>query len=362
MFLYTHRYTHRAAEQLQSVRPLVIAVTGRIGKSTTAAFIAHLLSPMLPVLSVTGTRETIEHSIAAELLPTHRILIVEFQQQPLNEIRALCDLTKPIIGIVTNAHGEGILELTEHVVSSLPSSGLAILNHDDAQCQQLAQRTGAAVRFFSTKDHAHAYAQSIVTRPQEVHFSLQVRGAHAQMSVQMHGQHLLSPFLAACVVAEACGLTPLHIKERMDETPILPQGLQMRHGKNHAVILFGSPSRYPETTTARLEYLRLFESKRRMLILTRRVSESAYSRHQLLLLGKLATESADCVLMTGQSRKFRKTFFAGARSGENQHAQQMLHARPGTLVRSHLSSITPYDIVLVDGVPHSRIMRELLHT
>ncbi|BCX05988.1 MAG: alanine racemase [Candidatus Roseilinea sp.] len=134
----------------------VIAITGSVGKSSTRAAIAAVLGRRFRVFQNPANfngRLGVPIALGA-LEAEHEIIVLEMGADRLGEIRELCEIASPRLGIVTNvseAHLAyfGALDETARekraLVEVLPADGLAILNCDDPRVWAMRDFTRAQV-------------------------------------------------------------------------------------------------------------------------------------------------------------------------------------------------------------------------
>ena len=121
---------------------IIIGVTGSFGKTSTKNYLASVLAEKYNVLVTPGNFNTllgVIRTIREQLRPYHQVFIVEMGAKQNNDIKEICDLVHPTIGIVT-AVGEMHLETFKTVeniqetkfelINSLPAGGLGVINYD----------------------------------------------------------------------------------------------------------------------------------------------------------------------------------------------------------------------------------------
>lgn len=119
---------------------IIIGITGSYGKTSTKNFLYRVLSEKYNVLMTPGNFNTtmgVVRTIREHLEPFHKVFIVEMGAKQPGDIKEICDLVHPSIGIVT-AVGEMHLETFKtlaniqktkfELVDSLPSDGYAVIN------------------------------------------------------------------------------------------------------------------------------------------------------------------------------------------------------------------------------------------
>src|SRR5438132_434704 len=148
-----------ASHALRRVQPLVVAVTGSNGKTSTKEMVAAILSRHFNVLRTQGNLNT-ETGVPLTILSLeahHSALVLEMGMQRAGDIARLAALARPVIGVVTNVgvvhieffnSREELARAKGELVAALPAEGLAVLNADNEFFPLLAQMTSARVTSF----------------------------------------------------------------------------------------------------------------------------------------------------------------------------------------------------------------------
>jgi UDP-N-acetylmuramoyl-tripeptide--D-alanyl-D-alanine ligase len=151
-------YLALAAKRLTEVDPLVVAVVGSYGKTSTKHILAQLLQPSvntLPTRKSFNTLMGVSRAINEDLEPAHRVFVVEMDAYAAGEIAAISDLVHPKVAIVTAIgpqHMErfGTLDRISdamfEVITALPVDGIAIVHTGDEPGAALARRASATHR------------------------------------------------------------------------------------------------------------------------------------------------------------------------------------------------------------------------
>ena len=145
-------FVRRAHSRLDTVRPLVIAVAGSYGKTSTKHILAHLLSPYGEVLATPKSFNTlmgVTRTVNDHLEERHGTFIVEMDAYAPGEIAAMCRLVRPRHTILTSVGPqhlerfrtvERIADALYESVAALPPEGVAVVYAGDAATAALAQR------------------------------------------------------------------------------------------------------------------------------------------------------------------------------------------------------------------------------
>ncbi len=151
-------YLTLAAARMKVIDPTVVAVVGSFGKTSTKHILAQLLQPSvntLPTRKSFNTLMGVSRVINEDLLPEHRVFVVEMDAYAEGEIAAMADLVHPRVAIITAVgpqHLERfgtldhIADAMYEVVTSLPADGIVIVYTGDAETAALAPRAAAEHR------------------------------------------------------------------------------------------------------------------------------------------------------------------------------------------------------------------------
>jgi UDP-N-acetylmuramoyl-tripeptide--D-alanyl-D-alanine ligase len=199
------------------VRPLVVAVTGSNGKTSTKEMVAAALGRRYNVLRTSGNLNT-ETGVPLTMLnlePEHTALVLEMGMQRPGDIARLVELARPSIGIITNVgivHIEFFGSQDElaaskgELVKGLPESGLAVLNADDKYFQTLSGMTPAGISSFGFASGDYR-AENYRAAP-EGGSTFSVRGIEVRLGLE--GRHQALNALAALAAADFAGV-PLEV-------------------------------------------------------------------------------------------------------------------------------------------------------
>ncbi len=215
----------------------VIGVTGSVGKTTTKQLIAAALGGESAGCAATPGNANNEIGLPMSLLNlpdgTTRY-VAEMGMYVEGDIRALCALARPRIGVVTaidavHAERAGDLDAIERgkgeLVEALPPEGWAVLAADDARVARLATRTPA--RSITAGYAATADVQIIDASLDEPSghtiVTLQIRAETVRVELPLFGLHFAKAAALAIAVADLCGIAPRDAADRLTAVQ-LPSG------------------------------------------------------------------------------------------------------------------------------------------
>lgn len=202
-----------AAFVLARVRPLVAAVTGSNGKTSTKEMLAAVLGREHVVLRTMGNLNT-ETGVPLTILglePEHTALVLEMGMQHLGDIGRLVALAKPSIGVITNigsvhmqffSSREELARSKGELVAGLPPSGRAVLNAEDEFYPLLARMSAAGVTSFGLAEGE--YRAEGYRLLGEGGCAFTVRGVDVRLTLE--GRHQALNAVAALAAGEAAGV------------------------------------------------------------------------------------------------------------------------------------------------------------
>lgn len=129
----------------------IIAVAGSNGKTTTKDLIAHVLAQRFRAYATVGNYNT-ELGLSLSTLnapDTTEIFVLEMGATAPGDVRRLCQIAPPTIGVLTSISEEHtatlgtlreIIETETELLEALPPQGLAIINGDTPAILDVARR------------------------------------------------------------------------------------------------------------------------------------------------------------------------------------------------------------------------------
>ncbi|MBI3537650.1 MAG: UDP-N-acetylmuramoyl-tripeptide--D-alanyl-D-alanine ligase [Chloroflexi bacterium] len=243
-----------------------IGVTGSVGKSSTKELIAAVLRRRYVILKTAGNLNN-EIGLPLSILQmnaTHTRAVLEMGTYARGEIRALCEIAQPEIGVVTNVGPshlerlgslEKIAEAKSELIHALPRAGVAILNADDARVSAMRAKSRARVFSFGLDPRADLWADEIEGLGLDgIAFQLHYRAEKFPVRVPLLGRHSVHTALAAASVGVVEELGWDEIVRGLQD-----QSAQLRliavPGENNTTILDDSYNASPASSLAALNLL-----------------------------------------------------------------------------------------------------------
>lgn len=335
-----------------------IGITGSVGKTSTKELIASLLSEKYTVLKNRGNRNN-EIGLPLTLLELedhHNCAVLEMGFYVPGEIRTLCDIASPQVGVITNigtVHAEraGSQEVIARgkaeLVESLPPDpdGIAILNVDDPWVKQMSAKTRASIVTYGIIEKADLNASAVKTHGLEgLSCTLSYQGQEHAIRSPLLGEFSVYTILRAASVALVEGLDWDTIVQGLSVSRV---DLRMHHITlpNGAVVLDDTYNASPASTIAALKLLHGLKG-RRVAILGDMLELGAYEESGHQSVGEYAATAADSLILVGERSKI--TAEAALQNG---FPKKQLEWYPDsqTAAEATAASIHNGDIVLIKG-------------
>lgn len=388
----------KAKRLVEKYHPIIVGVTGSVGKTSTRDAIATFLSTTFDVapnfknynnefgmpLTIFGKKSPGRSVFGwlSVLFSSPRkfpqVFVLEYGIDRPGDMDALCEIATPTIAVMTrisHVHAEffrSVEQLAEEkakLLETVPENGLVVLNADDPRVMGLAQHARAPYRTygFSGAAHVRAVDYGLWTRddfsfePGELFSKLSfgVVSNHSRLDIEMKnvlGRSTASAVLAGVVVARHLGVSDEQIRSVIPRLVFEPGRMNAIAGIKGSLILDGSYNAAPASMQSALEVLAEFhpaESARRIAVLGHMAELGQYTEQEHRLVGMKAQEIGVDVLVTvgEMARDTRRgAIEAGMTEVHTQHFSDPVEA--GRWLDGELRK---GDIVLVKGSQSARM-------
>ncbi|MFA7249877.1 MAG: UDP-N-acetylmuramoyl-tripeptide--D-alanyl-D-alanine ligase [Dehalococcoidia bacterium] len=332
----------------------VIGITGSVGKTTTKAIVASVLSAKYRIQAnpLNYNNEVSVPLCLLELRPETERAVIEHGMYTTGEIALLCRWTRPRIGVVLNVGPthleragsmETIARAKRELIEALPAEGAAVLNADDPRVREMAPHTAARVWWFGTSEDADVRGTDVASGgARGFEFTLAAQGRSRRVRVPLPGRHLLSNVLAAAATALADGLTFDEVTAAIEalDVPLRLTVIEMPGG---ITVLDDTYNAQPASTLAALDLLEEMAGRHVALLGDmRELGEVSRMEHERI--GRRAAEVVALLVTIGDEA--RALGAAARAAGLAQAVHVGSREEAVATLRAHLR---PGDVVLVKG-------------
>jgi UDP-N-acetylmuramoyl-tripeptide--D-alanyl-D-alanine ligase len=198
----------------------VVGITGSYGKTSTKVIAHSVLSHQYHTLTTPESYNTpmgISKVVNSKLNEEYEYFVVEMGARYRGDIKELCKLAPPKIGILTaigtqhlETFGtqEAIYQTKKELADALPSDGILIVNGDDPNCLKVAESVSVEVIRFGIKEKDLDFkASHIKTTSVGLYFKVNKQSGKT-FEVQSHllGKHNVYMLLAGFALCSVCGI------------------------------------------------------------------------------------------------------------------------------------------------------------
>ena len=291
----------------------VIGITGSVGKSTTKECVFEVVRQKYVALKNPGNfnNEIGVPLTILQLTEAHQCAVLEMGFYVAGEIRFLCDLAKPQVGILTNVglvHAEragsqaAIAIGKAELVESLPSSGTAILNYDDPWVRGMKNKARCRVFSYGLSRHADLWADKVnASSVEKIELTLHHKGKEISLSAPLAGEHSAYTILRAASAGLALGLSWDEIIAGLSRVQSFLR-MESFHTRLGGLLINDSYNASPESMTAALKLLSSLDG-RKIAVLGNMYEVGIYETESHTEIGKIASQIVDELVVIGDKAR-----------------------------------------------------------
>lgn len=250
-------------------KPVVIAITGSNGKTTTKEMLASILGAHAGEAQVLATRGNLNTDIGVpmtllRMTSAHTHCAIELGMNHPGEIAYLAQIVEPNIAVVTNAqreHQEFMKTVAAaaienaSVFASLPSDGVAVVNADDEQAPIFRRAKGARrtveFRIEGKAEVTATYSLGPLSSDVVIH----TPAGDAKATIAIPGLHNVRNALAAAACGFAAGTAPAAIGKGLEAFRPYSGRHQVKVLKSGATLIDDSYNANPDSVRAAIDVL-----------------------------------------------------------------------------------------------------------
>jgi UDP-N-acetylmuramoyl-tripeptide--D-alanyl-D-alanine ligase len=323
------KFVRRAVARLQRVKPVIVAVTGSYGKTTTKGYIAHIAGANRDTVASPASynnKNGLARTVNEHLGPATEVLVAEMGTYGPGEIAEMCEWMMPAIAVIT-AIGPAHLERFKTLDRTLAAKAeitkyahVVVLNVDDTRLASLAESLASSTQHIVRVSGSDPNADvAILAVPDGI--ELRVGGKRQGLAAIGATARPTALSNAACAVAVALelGLPAPAILARLANLPLPPNRLQKYAAEKGYVVLDDTFNSNP--AGARLALGRLADeavSGRRVLVTPGMVELGREQfRENAAFAEAAAAIVSDLAIVARTNRKALTAGVAKAGSGTN---------------------------------------------
>lgn len=315
--LISELYFRDARRKLLANESLIrIGITGSYGKTSVKYILGTILSEKYPTLITPASFNTpmgVSRAIREKLTPSYQVFIGEMGARHVGDIKEMCRLVKPTIGIITSV-GPQHLETFKTIdrvaatkyelIQALPDEDSHCYFYDDqAYCRKLYDQTAKPKTLCGAAGgDASVWADNVSVSKDGSTFALHIQlKGDIECHTKLLGEHSIHNILLAAAVASDLGLSLRQIAHGIEKLQPVKNRLELMSHPGGFTIINDAFNANPVGAKAALEVLRQFP-KRRIIITPGMVElgqrEAEYNR----AFGRQIADCADIAIIVGKNR------------------------------------------------------------
>lgn len=274
-------YIRDACRRLQSMKDLkVIGITGSYGKTSTKHYLHRILSEQFDTLMTPGSFNTtlgVVRTVREYLKPYNEVFIVEMGAKNIGDIKEICDIVHPSIGIVTavgpqHLESFGSIDNVQRtkfeLVDALPADGVAFVNNDferiadrnvdNVRCERYTCRDAAGATWRATSVNYAADGTSFTVEGPD--------GYSLQLHTRLLGEANISDLLAAVAVAHTLGVTDERIRYAVQQIQPVEHRLSIKRTPGGITVIDDAYNSNPVGSRMAMEVLGGMTGGKRIVI------------------------------------------------------------------------------------------------
>ncbi len=283
-----------ARYHLNSIKPMVIAITGSNGKTTTKNMLANILNLVAPTLATKGNLNN-HLGVPMNLLnleEKHQYAVIEMGANHLGEIAYLRNIARPDVAIVTNTLDAHIGEFGGF--DNLVKAKGEIYSKDS---QNIVNTNTSFTGDISFGACGNVFASNVSNNS----FDLNIANEKVSIILQLIGQHNVDNALAASACAHALNIDINTIKKGLENTQAEKGRLNIIN-QDSITIIDDTYNASPQSMKAAINTLLEFTGEKVAVLGTMaELGDESKNFHQEI--GQLANNSLDAVYTFGELAK-----------------------------------------------------------
>ncbi|MEZ5218085.1 MAG: UDP-N-acetylmuramoyl-tripeptide--D-alanyl-D-alanine ligase [Ilumatobacteraceae bacterium] len=254
----------------------VVGVTGSVGKTSVKDLTAQVLRTTLRTAANVrsfNNEQGLPHTVLNAPDDTEA-LVLEMGMRGFGEIRRLCEVARPQLGVVTAvaaAHTErvggieGVIRAKGELVESLPATGTAVLNGDQPEVRGMAALTSARILTFGLTGEVRVTELQLDDRAR-ARFVLRTPWGSVPVALPVSGAHMATNAAAAAAVGLSLGVPLEDVAAGIADASMSPWRMELGTARSGATVINDAYNANPFSMRAALGTLAALPARRRVAV------------------------------------------------------------------------------------------------
>ncbi len=295
-----------------------IGVTGSYGKTSVKFILNRILNE---AYNTTATPESfntpmgIVRTVRQHMKPQTDVFIAEMGAKNIGDIKELCDLCHPKMGIITAVGPQHLetfgsienvaktkFELADEVFKN--TDGKIYVNFDSSSAKEYAKSLDNKEKIisFGTDLECDCKAENILSTPNGTAFKVIYKNYDFPIACRLLGKHSITNILGAVAIALDLGVSEKKIRFAVSSLKPTEHRLEIKPFLNGSVLIDDAYNSNPEGCLEAVRVLGSFDSMKRIIVTPGLVELGDKEYEYNYALGEEATKHCDYIVLVGQKR------------------------------------------------------------
>lgn len=309
------RFRNEAVSILRSKPDLkVIGITGSYGKTSTKHYLQRILSEQFDTLMTPGSYNTpmgVIRTVRELMKPYTEVFICEMGAKQKGDIREICEIVKPTMGIIT-AVGPMHLETFKSIenvqstkfelADSLPADGLIVVNNDFEYCANRPVDNTNVLRYGASNPEGADYTVTNIKYGAEG-TTFTINGpdnSKYDFSTKLVGECNVSNLTAAIIIALKLGVPEAKIRYAVGKIEQVEHRLSLARTPGGVTIIDDAFNSNPSGAKMAVDVLSQFDQGNRIIVTPGMIELGDRQFELNKAFGKYAGNKVDTVIVVGE--------------------------------------------------------------
>lgn len=290
-----------------------IGITGSYGKTSMKFYLSELLSSQYNTLKTPESFNTpmgVTITVRQHLKPTHEYFVCEMGARRVGEIKELCDIVCPHVGIITSVGPqhletfrsiENVVKTKFELADSISALGKVYLNGDNELIQKKSSEYKNAVLYGLGEENDYR-ASDIKVSDKGTEFTVTAPdGAACRYTTRLLGEHNVQNLTGAIAYCHGTGISLEKLVLPVKRIEAVPHRLQLLDKGGAITFIDDAYNSNPNGCRAALKVLSLFDSCR-ILVTPGMVELGAKQEELNYEFGTEAAKACDYIILVGKTQ------------------------------------------------------------
>ena len=306
-------YINDAKRKLKSHKPMtIIGVTGSFGKTSVKFALAALLEQKYNVCYTPASFNTpmgVVKTIRESLKPEDDIFIVEMGAKNIGDIKEICDIVKPNMGIITSVGPqhletfktiENVTKTKFELADAVNKNGGKVYLNFNCEYEKNAADGYNFVSYAS--ENADAVISLKKSGRQGSEFSLTYKGSELELHTKLLGFYNIENVCGAATLALDLGVSHRDIKYAVSKLSAVSHRLELKPFINGSLLIDDAYNANPSGSIEAVNVISSFDGFRKIIVTPGLVELGDNEYKANCALGKAAAEKCDVLIFVGEKR------------------------------------------------------------